>query len=145
MFDILPSSFVLTPTFDEHEAVPFASGGFSDVYKASLGGRRVAVKVLKVDTQTIKSVRRVGGLFLPPSNESLRLGRKLLIEEVVGWKWARHENILPFVGVVLKPPLFSIISERMENGNIMNFIEAHPSYNRLRLVSEGRAFILRSY
>ena len=30
-----------------------------------------------------------------------------------------------------------IASERMENGNIMEFIKAHRDYNRLRLVSEG--------
>lgn len=133
------------PTFDEREATPFATGGFSDVYEATLDGRRVAVKVLKVNTQTIKSVRQVSGLFSPLLNESLKPGRKLLIKEVVGWKCVRHENVLPFVGVMSKPPLFSIISERMENGNIMDFIEAHPSSNRLRLVSEGRTSILRSY
>lgn len=122
-FDILPSSFVLTPAFDEREAVPFATGGFSDVYEASLDGRRVAVKVLKVNAQTIKSVRRVSGLLPPPPNQSLTHDRKPLIKEVVGWKWVRHENVLPFVGVMSKPPLFSIISERMENGDIMSFIQ----------------------
>ena len=126
------------PTFNEREATPFATGGFSEVYEATLNGRPVVVKVLKVNTQTIKSVRRVSGLFSPLPNELLTPGCKLLIKEVVGWKWVRHENVLPFVGVMSKPPLFSIISERMENGNIIGFIEAHPSYNRLRLVSERR-------
>ena len=136
MFDILPSSFMLTPTFDERGTTPFATGGFSDVYEATFGGRRVAVKVLNVDTETVKRVRRVSRLFLLPSEEPLTLCHKLLVREVVGWKWLRHENILPFVGVSLKPPPFSIISERMENGNIMNFIKVHPNHNRLRLVSE---------
>ena len=139
MFDILPSSFMLTPTFDGHGVTPFATGGFSDVYEATLDGRRVAVKVLKVNTQTIKSVRRVSGPLPPPLKAPLTPSYKLLIKEVVGWKWIRHENILPFVGVLSKPPLFSIISERMENGNIMNFIQARPDYNRLRLVSARRA------
>ena len=67
----------------------------------------------------------------------LTLDPKLLVEEVVGWKWLQHENILPFVGVMLAPPLFSIVSERMENGNIMNFVKTHPDHNRLRLVSSG--------
>lgn len=63
MFDILPSSFVLTPTFDEHGATPFAEGGFSEVYEATMGGRRVAVKVLKANAGTINVVYRVSGPF----------------------------------------------------------------------------------
>jgi len=39
------------------------------------------------------------------------LGPNLLFREVVEWKWVRHENTLPFVGVSLRPPLFSITSE----------------------------------
>ena len=131
--------------FDERGVTPFATGGFSDVYEATLSGRSVAVKVLKVNTQTIESVRRVSGLLPPLSKGLLTRGYKHLIKEVVGWKWVRHENILPFVGVLWKPPLFSIISERMENGNIMNFVKAHPAHNRLSLVSERRVYILPSY
>ena len=70
---------------------------------------------------------------------------KLLAKEVIGWKWLQHDNILPFLGVVLEPPRFSIISERMENGNIMCFIKAHPNHNRLRLVSYGWNVVLISY
>ena len=130
--------------FDEHETTPFATGGFSEVYEATLEGRCVAVKVLKItDAETIESVRKVDSPLLPLPNGSLTLGPKLLVKEVVGWKWLRHENILPFVGVSLKPSLFSIISERMENGNIMGFIKARPNHNRMRLVSEGKRFIVQ--
>ena len=146
MFGILPSSFILTPTFDEHGTTPFASGGFSEVYEATLEGRCVAVKVLKIPCAgSIESVPEVGGLFLFSSKGPFTLDHKPLVKEVIRWKWVRHENILSFVGVWLRPSLFSIISERMENGNIMNFIRAHPNYNRLRLVSEGEAYILAPY
>ena len=47
---------------------------------------------------------------------------KLLAREVVGWKWLQHENILPFVGVT---PEFAIVSDLMEHGNVMEFIETH--------------------
>jgi len=71
---------------------------------------------------------------------------QLLVEEVVGWKWLQHENILPFLGVSLEPPFFLIISEQMENGNIINFIGAHPDFNRLHLVNEEvRMLILSLY
>ena len=69
------------------------------------------------------------------------LGSKLLAKEVVGWKWVRHENILPFVGVTFTPPPVSIVSELMDNGNIMEFIKTNQKYNRLRLVSKGEASI----
>jgi len=50
IFCILPSSFALPPRSIKREASPFASGGFSDVYKAMLKGRPVAIKTLKVTT-----------------------------------------------------------------------------------------------
>jgi len=62
----------------------------------------------------------------------LTSGIKLLAREVVGWKWLQHENILPFVGVT---PEFAIVSDFMEDGNIMRFIANHPRHNRLDLVS----------
>ena len=70
------------------------------------------------------------------SKQLLTLHPQLLVKEVVGWKWLRHENILPFIGVTLAPSLISIVSERMENGNIMDFIKANQDCSRLRLVSE---------
>ena len=51
-FATLPLSFILGPTFDEHGAKPFATGGFSDVYEATLDGRLVAIKILRVTTTT---------------------------------------------------------------------------------------------
>ena len=72
MFGILPSSFMLTPTFDEHGATPFATGGFSEVYGATLERRCVAVKALKIaNTETVEYVRKVGGPLPPPSKKSL--------------------------------------------------------------------------
>jgi hypothetical protein len=43
------------------------------------------------------------------------------------------------------PPMVSmaIASERMENGNIMDFVQAHQDYNRLRLVSMGEIVCFR--
>jgi len=64
----------------------------------------------------------------------LTLGFKLLAREVVGWKWLRHRNILPFVGVT---PELAIVSDLMKHGNIMEFVNNHPRYNRLHLVGNG--------
>ena len=138
-FTILPSSFMLSQTFGKRGVKPFAVGGFSNVYEATLNGRHVAVKTLNVSTSTDpRKAHRVSDLTPKPLRWSLTpQNHKRLIKEVVGWKWLQHENILPFIGVTLAPPLFSIVSERMENGNIMGFVEAHPDHNRLHLVSDS--------
>lgn len=57
---------------------------------------------------------------------------QLLAREVVAWKWLRHENILPFVGVTRE---YAIVSDFMENGNVMKFIAKYPRHNRFHLVS----------
>ena len=49
-FGILPSSFILEPTFNERGVEPFATGGFSHVYKATYNGRTVAIKTLRIAT-----------------------------------------------------------------------------------------------
>ncbi|KAF9648294.1 kinase-like protein [Thelephora ganbajun] len=115
-FGILPSSFVLAPIFVQRADTPFAAGGTSEVYKASLNDRVVVIKTL------------TGTTMANPEKV-----HRLLVKEVVGWKWLQHENILPFVGVIFTPPI-SIVSEQMENGNIIDFIKAHQKYNRLRLL-----------
>ena len=69
----------------------------------------------------------------------LKLHLKNLIEGVIGWRWLRHENILPFVGIVLTTSArISIASEFMENGNIMDFIRKNQDYNRVDLVGQVR-------
>ena len=62
IFGIFPLSFVLEPTFDERETEPFATGGFSDVYKATLNRCPVVIKSLKVTTiADLGKVHRVSG------------------------------------------------------------------------------------
>ena len=69
---ILPSSFILEPTFDEREHESFAQGGFSYVYKAATNGRPVVIKTLKVTTTADpKKVHRVSSLVpRTPSSRS---------------------------------------------------------------------------
>ena len=135
---------MLSQTSIEREAAPFALGGFSAVYKATFDGSPVVMKILKVAPQTGQErlCRVSNGICIRGSKQSLILCPQLLAKEVVGWKWLRHDNILPFLGVLLEPPLISIVSRRMEHGCIMNFIRLHPTFNRLQLVSKGRDLFL---
>lgn len=56
-------------------------------------------------------------------------------KEVVVWRFLRHPNILPLVGVMMSKNLFAMVSDWMANGDINSFVEAHPEVDRLRLVS----------
>ena len=59
-----------------------------------------------------------------------------LFREIVLWRRLSHPNILPVLGVAPKLFPFCIITEWMENGNIMDFVSKHPDVNRLRLVRQ---------
>jgi predicted unusual protein kinase regulating ubiquinone biosynthesis (AarF/ABC1/UbiB family) len=58
---------MLGPTFEERGTEPFAIGGFSDVYEATLNGRLVAIKILKVTTTTdLEKLHRVSSSVPKP-------------------------------------------------------------------------------
>ena len=50
------------------------------------------------------------------------------------WKFLRHPNVLPLVGVTMSETRFTMISGWMENGDINEFVKAHPDVDRLELV-----------
>lgn len=59
------------------------------------------------------------------------------------WRFLRHRNVLPLIGVMVSDNRFSMVSCWMSNGNINQFIKAHPEANRLELVgphSKSRFF-----
>lgn len=117
--------------------IPFARGGYGTVSQASFQGRCVAVKTLVI-THEAGGLQRLYKVCCPVGQcrrGHLRQDPKLLAREVVAWKWLQHENVLPFVGVTRE---FAIVSDFMENGNIMMFIAEHPLHNRLHLVSNSR-------
>ena len=49
------------------------------------------------------------------------------------WKTLQHPNVLPLLGVMVGTQL-AMVSEWMMNGNINEFVRAHPDVNRLELV-----------
>ena len=62
---ILPASFMLTDGFDHIDKLPFANGGFADVYKATYKGQLVVAKALKTTSMDdLENVHKVGSLIL---------------------------------------------------------------------------------
>lgn len=54
--------------------------------------------------------------------------------EAVTWRQLRHPNIIPLVGVTVNSRRFAMVSEWMENGNVMEFIGKDQNANRIEFV-----------
>ena len=50
------------------------------------------------------------------------------------WKTLQHPNVLPLIGVTVSENQLAMVSDWMANGNINEFMRAHPDANRLGLV-----------
>ena len=50
------------------------------------------------------------------------------------WKFLRHPNVLPLIGVTMSETRFAMISDWMVNGNINDFVRARPDVDRIGLV-----------
>ena len=114
---------------------PFARGGYGTVSQTLFEGRRVAVKTLVTSDEAggLQRLYKVCCSVHRCRRDHSHQDSKLLTREVFAWKCLQHENILPFVGVTSE---LAIVSDFMENGNIMTFIAEHPRHNRPRLVSD---------
>ena len=137
---ILPSSYYLDDSeINKLNEVPFASGGYSDVWRASYQGENVSIKAFRVyATDNIKQLTKVLSTFP-------RCVRELLLttfnspqawcKEMVVCRNLSHPNILSFLGVSCTEshPL-CIVSKWMPNGNISEFLKSDGQFTRRPLV-----------
>ncbi|KAF9648265.1 kinase-like protein [Thelephora ganbajun] len=116
----LPDSYLLSDKFDL-SGLPRASGGFADVRRGVFKGKDVAVKSLRVSEVDDKA--RI---------------RKHFCKEVAMWKNLFHPNVLNLIGVpdTLEDGRFSMVSEWMANGNIMEYVRSNAS-NHLKLLADA--------
>ncbi|KAF9790531.1 kinase-like domain-containing protein [Thelephora terrestris] len=98
-------------------SVEVAYGGFATVWQSMHNGVRVAVKVFHV--------------YMTSDLDKL-LGE--FCREGVAWKHLQHPNILPLLGVTISEHRFAMVSEWMDNGNIMQYIEKDQHANRPMLL-----------
>ncbi|KAJ7778415.1 kinase-like domain-containing protein [Mycena metata] len=110
--DRLPSSLFITGVTGRNEHPAFA-GGFGDVYEASYGDKKVAVKHIRY--------------FLASSASDIRNIRLKLYREALLWKDLRHPYILPFIGIDLKsfPSSLCLVSPFMENGTVLSYLNSY--------------------
>lgn len=116
----LPESYLLSDKFDL-SGMPRASGGFSDVRMGVFKGKDVAVKSLRISEM----------------DDKLKIRRRFS-KEVAMWKNLSHPNVLNLIGVpdTLAEGRFSMVSEWMVNGNIMEYVRKN-SGNHLKLLADA--------
>lgn len=108
------------------------------MWKGNHQGREVAVKVLKIYSDTdLKKVSLVGRHYGVANAFLGKLTVTLLqrfCKEVMTWKVLDHPNVMPLMGVTMDARQFAMVSEWMVNGNINKYIVAHSEANRFELV-----------
>ncbi|KAJ7730312.1 kinase-like domain-containing protein, partial [Mycena metata] len=83
-----------------------AGGAFADVYKGSLDGQSIAVKMMRVfEDSDIATLLK-------------QFGREALI-----WRQLCHPNLLPFVGLYYFQKRMCLVSPWMDNGHIVTFLK----------------------
>jgi len=116
---ILPSSYYLDDgQMKKVNDVPFASGGYSDVWRGLYKGENVSIKAFRVYmTDNIKQLT------------------KAWCKEIVVCRNLSHPNILSFLGVISTDSLpLCIVSKWMKNGNISEFLRRDGQFNRRPLL-----------
>ena len=142
----VPKSYLIG-TFTRYQVSKdiFASGGFADIREGKLKGKVVAIKTIRTSLETkVDEVLEVcKGAACPILVDRLTYRIQTFCKECVLWMNIYHPNILQLIAVKIKPGTcgFSMISEFMANGNILNYIRVNEA-NRLRLVRPLAANIL---
>ncbi|KAF9642586.1 kinase-like protein [Thelephora ganbajun] len=112
-------------------------GGFADVVKCEYRGREVAVKALRVYNNGSQGIINVSHRLGPiPLQVLVNWAQPLQIfcKEVITWRVLRHPNVLPLLGAIMTNNRFAMMSGWMTNGNINQFVTAHPDANRFELL-----------
>ncbi|KAF9790758.1 kinase-like domain-containing protein, partial [Thelephora terrestris] len=121
---ILPSSYTISGDLSRVDHDPAGGGGFSEVWKGTLNGRKVCIKDPKFHAQNCEAVK------------------KSFCKEAITWKRLEHPNVVAFIGVTRNP--LQIVSDWMPNGTLREYIINNPGANRVDLlldVAEGLKYI----
>ncbi|TFK19395.1 kinase-like protein [Coprinopsis marcescibilis] len=116
---LYPSCLTFSDVKRSKKAV--APGRFGEVYRGSIHERPVALKIFKVYCQ----------------NDFQKI-TKAVSKEAILWGQLDHRNILPLYGLCnpIGSQYFGMVFPWMENGNVLHYLKANRSVNRLSLVSD---------
>ncbi|KAK8580787.1 hypothetical protein V6N12_071039 [Hibiscus sabdariffa] len=106
-----------------------ASSSYGDLYKGTLRGQDVAIKVLRTENL----------------NENLR---KEFTQEVNIMSKIRHKNVVQFIGACTSPPTLCIVTEFMSGGSVYDLLHKQKTGFRLPFllkvaidVSKGMSYL----
>ncbi|KAF9647766.1 kinase-like protein, partial [Thelephora ganbajun] len=116
---ILPKSYYLAGV-TLSDTIPYASGGFADIWKGQSDEHQVCVKAFR--TQAAGNLDKI---------------KRRFYREIIGWKYVSHPNVLPFLGVSETLLPFCIITPWLPNGNIIEYTRKNKRANRLQLLAQA--------
>ncbi|KAJ7785471.1 kinase-like domain-containing protein, partial [Mycena olivaceomarginata] len=127
----LPPSYFIYDAVKEGQNCAYG-GGFSDIWRGRLNGTPVCLKVLRFNTSL--------------TDQAYQNLVRTFCREALYWGRLDHPNILPFLGVddQMFAPSFCLISPWMDNGNVINFLEKNPDFDRLKAAidaAEGMRYL----
>ncbi|KAF5359781.1 hypothetical protein D9756_002952 [Leucocoprinus leucothites] len=99
---------------------PVAEGGFGTIYKGTYKGQPVSFKAMRY-------------------SEDYRQNLKAQARELIFWAHLSHQNILPFLGIyhsTEKVQRICFISPWMENGDLVQYLQANPDIPRIPLLHD---------
>ncbi|KAJ7266635.1 kinase-like domain-containing protein [Mycena rebaudengoi] len=119
--DELPSSLFITGVSGRDHNATFG-GGFGDIYRASYGGKTVALKHMRTFYR----------------GSELRRIRLQFCREALIWQHLKHPYILPLLGIDREtfPSSLCMVSPWMENGTVLKYLEEHGRQDVDRLLWE---------
>lgn len=121
--DLYPRQFFLENVHRvDEQAVD--SGGFADIYKGTFQRKSVCLKIIRVH-----------------QNEAYNRILKAIAREAILWGQLSHPNLLPFYGLHRSGAQLWLVSPWAENGNVVEFLRANPTANRVHLCSDIAAGI----
>ncbi|KAK1216388.1 Rho guanine nucleotide exchange factor [Marasmius sp. AFHP31] len=113
---------------------PVEYGGFADIWTGSVGGMRVALKVVRYRFHSQRKHNPI----------------KAFVREAMIWRNMIHPNVLPFTGMYWFNPAqgqLCLVSPWMESGNLLQFLTDtpevdHAAQQRLaKDVAQGLAYL----
>ncbi|KAF5345121.1 hypothetical protein D9757_013866 [Collybiopsis confluens] len=128
---ILPMSLTVVD-IRQRDRHPVAGGGFSDIWRGTLGEKLVCLKVLRIVSEPDENVR-----------ENIRMR---FYSEALIWRQLKHPNILPLLGVNVElfTPSFCLISPWLANKDVISFLKQNPLHNRLSVfldIASGLSYL----
>ncbi|KAJ7267307.1 kinase-like domain-containing protein, partial [Mycena rebaudengoi] len=87
-----------------------AAGGFGDIWRGSVHGQHVSVKVMRIFRK-----------------DDVEVALKDFGREALIWRQLSHPNLLPFFGLYYWDKRLCLVSPWMKNGNILEFLRKTPA------------------